>query len=171
MKTRSTLLVGIAGAALLSGCAVPTALPPAEKPVRWILVEKRLADVIPDGRVGDGRADPEALLLTLVPLGPEDVRWQVLVDPADYFVEVLEITPSGETAPGETVTAKVRVARARKGEVYRLVARASRPDVEILGSSERVVREDAPALFRFTSRSTGRGGIAIGVERAQERGP
>ncbi|HEV3026156.1 MAG TPA: hypothetical protein VG457_01205 [Planctomycetota bacterium] len=170
MKTLAGILAGMSTAGLLTGCAIRAALPPAEKPVRWVLVEKRLADVIPEGRVGDGRADPEAFLLTLVPLARDDVRWEIEVDPHDYYVEVLEITPSGEAAPGESVTATVRVARARKGDVYRLRARASRPDVEILGPRERVVREDAPALFRFTSRSSGRGGIAVEAERVEDPG-
>jgi hypothetical protein len=134
------------------------------------MVEKRLAELLPEGQVGDGRADPEARLLALEPLPADLLGGQVGVDPRDYFAELLKLTPSGDAAPGETVTAEVRVARARKGEVYRLTARASRADVEILGAREQVVREDAPAVFRFTRRSSGRGGIALGVERVASLG-
>jgi len=157
-------------AAVLSGCAVPSAPPQNRRPIRWIMVEKRLGDLLPEGLVGDGRADLESALLALEPLDAEDVSWEVQVDPHDYGVEVLEILPSPRAAPGETVTATVRVGRARTGELYRLIARAMRGDVELLGPSENTVQGSAPASFRFTSSSLGRGGIAIDVQRVEAPG-
>ncbi len=154
-------------ACCLFGCAVPQESGPKRTPVRWIMVEKRVGELVPEGRTGDGQVDPQAVVLTLQPLYSEDVNWEVVVDPHDYFVEILEITPSTQASPGETVSAKVRVGRARQDEVYRLIARASQADVEILGERERIVRGSAPVSFRFTSVSAGRGGIAIGVEKVE----
>ena len=45
----------------------------------------------------------------------------------------------------------------------------SRPDVQILGASEQIVHGCTPALFRFTSISTGPGGIAVGVEKVESQ--
>lgn len=129
------------------------------------MVEKRVGEIVPEGRRGQGQLDPQAVVLTLQPLYAEDVNWEVVVDPHDYYVEILEITPSRQASPGETVSARVRVGHARENEVYRLVARTSQPDVEIVGERECTVRGSSPASFRFTSLSAGRGGIAIGVER------
>jgi hypothetical protein len=154
--------------AALGGC-LPTLPGAVERtPVRWIVVEKSVGEVIPDGRVGDGQVDPSAIVLTMQPLYPEDLAWQVVVDLNDYFVEVLEISPRTQASPGETVTAKVHVARAKPDEVYRLVAKASRPDVQLIGASEQIVHGGAPALFRFTSLSSGPGGIALGVEKLEQ---
>ena len=154
-------------APLMWGCfpRVPGAL--ERTPVRWIVVEKRVGEVLPDGRLGDGQIDPQAVVLTMQPLYREDLEWQVVVDPREYFVEVLEIIPRSQATPGETVTAKVRVGKARPGDVYRLMAKASRSDVQILGESEQIVQGSTPALFRFTSISTGPGGIAVGVEKLE----
>jgi hypothetical protein len=138
--------------------------------VRWIVVEKRVGDVTAGGWVGDGQVDPQAIVLTMHPLYREDLEWDVVVDPHDYFVEVLEIAPGTQVTPGETVTAKVRVGKARPGDVYRLVAKGSRADVQILGAFEQIVHGSTPALFRFTSISTGPGGIAVGVERVETGG-
>src|SRR5579864_6620070 len=113
-------------AAALLGCGVPSAPPQHRLPVRWIMVEKRLGDLLPQGLGGDGRTDPESALLALEPLDAQDVSWEVQVDPQDYGVEVLEILPSPRAAPGETVTATVRVGRARPGELYRLMAHVLR---------------------------------------------
>ncbi|HLY75918.1 MAG TPA: hypothetical protein VKU80_17495, partial [Planctomycetota bacterium] len=112
----------------------------------------------------------ESPLLALEPLDAEDVSWQVQVDPHDYVVELLGIAPSGRAAPGERVTATVRVGRARSEERYRLIARPSRGDVQLLGPWEQTVQGSTPASFTFTSTSTGRGGIAVDVQRVQEPG-
>jgi hypothetical protein len=155
------------GSALLmlaaAGCARsgPAAGP---APLRWIVVEKRAGDVLAEGRVGDGRVDPEAVLLTMQPLYREDVAWEVAVDPGDFFVEILELTPKAQAAPGETVSARVRVARARPEELYRLTARSSQAGVTILGPSQRIVKGNSPAAFQFTSLEPGRAGIALSVE-------
>ena len=149
------------------GCSSPRVQGPEQTPVRWIVVEKRMGDVTTGGWVGDGQVYPQALVLTMQPLYREDLEWEVVVDPHDYFVEVLEISPRAQASPGELVTAKVRVARARKDDVYRLVVKASQAEVEIFGAREQIVLGDAPAVFRFTSITTGRAGIAVGVERME----
>jgi hypothetical protein len=131
------------------------------------VVEKRVSEVTAGGWVGDGQVDPQAIVLTMQPLYREDLEWEVVVDPHEFFVEVLEISPSGQASPGETVSATVRVGKARATECYRLVARPSNAEVQIIGEAERRVRGDCPAVFQFTSISTGRGGIAVGVERIE----
>lgn len=155
----------------LSACALPAPAPSPRKPVRWIMVEKAVGDVVPHGQNGDGQVDPQSMIVTLQPLYSEDVNWEVVVDPHDFYVEILEITPHGQASPGETVSAKVRVGRAREGEVYRLTARASRSDVQIISDRDIIVRGGAPVSFRFTSLAPGRGGIAIGVEKVAPSGP
>ena len=162
------LLLAIAGAgAGLLGCAPTLPVTSVRTPVRWIVVEKRVDEVIPEGQVGEGKVDPGAIVLTMQPLYAEDLEWQVVVDPHDYFVEVLEILPRVQAHPGETVTAKVHVARARADDLYRLVAKASRSEVQLLGASEQIVHGGEPVLFRFTSVSSGPGGIAVGVEKLE----
>ncbi len=171
MNMTRTRRLGTAALLLgLSACAIPAPAPAQRKPVRWIMVEKPVGDVVPRGQNGDGQVDPQSMIVTLQPLYSEDVNWEVVVDPHDYYVEILEITPRGQASPGETVSAKVRVGRAREGEMYRLTARASRSDVEIVGALEMMVRGGTPACFRFTSLAPGRGGIAIGVEKVDSRG-
>lgn len=165
-RLSSSLILGMAIVSL-SGCSPTLVRGPERSPVRWIVVEKRVGDVTPGGWVGDGQVDPQAVVLTMQPLYREDLEWEVVVDPHDYFVEVLEIVPGSQASPGETVTAKVRVGKAKPGDVYRLMAKASRADVQILGASEHIVHGCTPASFRFTSLSTGSGGIAVGVERLE----
>lgn len=151
--------------ATTAGCVPPSVAPPGRKPVRWIVVEKKIGDVAPEGRSGDGQVDPRAPMLTMQPLYAEDVNWEVVVDPHDFFVEVVDISPSAQASPGETVTARVRVGKARSNETYLLTARASNRDVAVIGASEMVVRGGEIAMFRFTSATAGRGGIAVAVER------
>jgi len=158
----------LALAALLPGLGACSARPPSAPkriPVRWIMVEKPVGEVVPHGQNGDGRVDPRSMIVTLQPLYPEDVSWEVMVDPHEFTVEILEINPPGPAKPGETVTAKVRVARARPGETYRLTANASRSDVRIVSDRALTVRGGSPAQFRFTCLVPGKGGIAIGVEK------
>jgi len=165
-------LVSLAGAVVLGaclwGCALPVKAARERTPVRWIVVEKRVGDIVPEGRTGDGQVDPQAVVLTMQPLYREDLEWEVVVDPHDYFVEVLEISPSRQASPGETVSATVRVGKARKDDVYRLIARPSSTDVVIQGTAEQTVRGSSPATFRFTSTAGGRAGIAVGVEKMKE---
>lgn len=155
----------IVALSIISGCVPVPDRKPEKSPVRWIVVEKQVGEVLPGGRVGDGQVDPRARVLTMQPLYREDLQWEVVVDPHDYFVEVLEISPGVSANPGEIITAKVRVGRARAGEVYRLTAIASRSDVRIVGTAEQVVLANTPAFFRFTSATIGVGGISVGVDR------
>jgi len=155
------------GSVILSswGCA----LPPGEEgfsrePVRWLLVERCYADVAPT-ESGDGRVNPDAVVLAFQPLYPEDLAWDVVVAPEEHFVEVVGFSPSGPVRPGEVVTATVRVGKARAGELYRLLAKVSQADVRILGERQAVVRGSDSAVFIFTSSTSGRAGIAVGVER------
>ena len=100
----------------------------------------------------------------------EDLEWQVVVDPHDYFVEILEITPYAQAPLGEMVNAKLRVGRMRPNELYQLTARASQAGVEILGEGACLVRGSSPASFRFTSLGPGRTGIALVVESLEGAG-
>jgi hypothetical protein len=141
------------------------------EPARWVLVERRYADVVQTTTNGDGRVNPDAVVLTFQPLYPEDLNWDVVVDPEDQFVEVVGFTPEGHARPGEIVSATVRVGKAKIGQLYRLSAKPSQTDVRILGEAQTVVRGNETAVFRFTSCTSGRAGIAVGVERigAEER--
>jgi hypothetical protein len=150
---------------LAGGCALPPESEgPPREPVRWLLVERRYGDVAPVTS-GDGTINPDAMVLAFQPLYPEDLAWDVVVDPEEEFVEVVGFTPSGPARPGELVSATVRVGKAKAGELYRLSAKALQPDVRILGDAQVVVKGSDPAVFRYTSCASGRAGIAVGVER------
>ena len=161
----ATLTLGGLLPLLALGCALP---PEGEgrprEPVRWLLVERRYADVAPTAS-GDGTINPDAMVLAFQPLYPEDLAWDAVVDPEEEFVEVVGFTPSGPARPGEVVSATVRVGKAKAGVLYRLSAKATRPEVRILGDAQVVVKGSDPAVFRFTSGASGRAGIAVGVDR------
>ncbi len=154
----------------VGSCTHPTHVP-ERRPVRWVMVEKPAAQVLTQGQSGDGRVDAGARLLALHPLYREDLQWDVVVDPHDFFVEVVEISPGTSANPGEVVSAKVRVGRAKDEDIYRLTATASRSDVRLLSARELLVRGSAPAVFQFTSASAGAGGIAVAVERVPSDNP
>ena len=159
------LLLGCLVLFSAQGCALP---PEGEgtprEPVRWLLIERRYADVAPTAS-GDGKINPEATVLAFQPLYPEDLAWEVVVDPEEHFVEVVGFSPSAPAKPGEVVSATVRVGKAKAADLYRLSAKASQPDVRILGDAQAVVKGSDTAVFRFTSCASGRAGIAVGVER------
>jgi hypothetical protein len=131
--------------------------------VRWLLVERRYADVAPSAS-GDGQVNPDAMVLAFQPLYAEDLTWEAAVDVEEHYVEVVGFSPAGAAQPGEVVTATVRVGKAKAGQLYRLSAKASQADVRILGESQAVVKGSDIAVFRFTSCASGRAGIAVGVE-------
>jgi hypothetical protein len=146
---------------------VPPSLPQADgrSALRWIVVEKRVADLGGGGRAGDGQVNPEAVVLAILPLAREDLDWQVVVRAHDYFVEVIDLDPSGPARPGERIRARVRVGRAGKDDLYRLSAQASSPEIAIFGAREQLVRGPGIVTFQFTSASSGPGGIEIAVEK------
>lgn len=149
----------------LFGCSLQDGEPAlTREPVRWLLVERRYADVAPTGS-GDGRINPDATVLAFQPLYPEDLAWDIVVDTEEHYVEVVGFSPAGQARPGEVVTATVRVGKAKADQVYRLSAKASQPDVRILGDTQATVKGSDTAVFRFTSCASGRAGIAVGVER------
>jgi len=115
----------------------------------------------------EGQVEPSASLLVMQPLYGEDLDWVVSVEAHDYFVELLEVSPSGTAAPGEIVSARVRIGRARAEGSYRIIARPLNSGVKILGESEHHVRSSSTALFRFTSIEGGRGGVALCAERVE----
>ncbi len=162
------LAAGAAVFLLGSGCIAGPARragASGREPVRWVVVEKRVGDLYPGGRHGDGHLDPAASILVFEPLRAEDLRWVAEVEPESVFVELLGISPSGPVAPGEIVSARLRVGNAAPGVAYRLTAVPTSPEVSLLGAPEAVVRGPAEAVFRFTSRSPGRAGIAVSAAR------
>lgn len=164
-RARAALVLGCLVHISGQGCALPSETEgTAREPVRWLLVERRYADVAPTAS-GDGKINPEATVLAFQPLYPEDLAWEVVVDTEEHFVEVVSFTPSGPARPGEVVSATVRVGKAKAAVMYRLSAKASQPDVRILGDTQAVVKGSDTAVFRFTSCASGRAGIAVGVER------
>jgi hypothetical protein len=136
----------------------------ATEPVRWILVERRYGDLEAPPSGGDGTINPDAVVLGLQPLYPEDLTWEVVVSPEEHFVELVGLSPSGPVGPGEVVSAAVRVAKAHPDRLYRLRATPSQPDIRLYGQREAIVNGGATAVFRFTSSASGRAGIAVGVE-------
>ena len=154
-------------AVVFQGCV---SLEPSEnatyrEPVRWLLVERAYGELAVGQKSGDGGINPDAMVLAFQPLYPEDLKWDVLVEAQEQFVELVSFTPQTAAAPGEVVSATVRVGKARPAELYRLSARASQADIRILGEAQIVVKGSETAIFRFTSCASGRAGIAVGVER------
>src|SRR6185295_16988199 len=99
----------LGAAAVLTGLSACTVRAPATRertPVRWIMVEKPIGEVVPNGQNGQGQVDPRSAIVTLQPLYSEDVNWEVVVEPHDFYVEIIDITPRGQASPGETVTAR-----------------------------------------------------------------
>jgi len=133
------------------------------EPVRWVLVERRYGDLAESPPSGDGRVNPDAVVLAFLPLYAEDLEWDVAIDPEEHYAQVVGWTPPGPARPGEIVTATVRVGKAKARERYLLTATPSQPEVRILGESQAIVRGSENAVFRFTSGTSGRAGIAVGV--------
>lgn len=162
--------VAVGAAAFLSGSGCVTGSPgrpevSPREPVRWVVAEKRVGELYPGGRHGDGRLDPAAPILVFEPIAAEGRRWVAEVESESFFVELLGISPCGPVAPGEVVSARVRVGNAAPGAAYRLSAVPTTPEVTLLGASELVVHGGAEALFRFTSRRPGRAGISVSAAR------
>jgi hypothetical protein len=159
--------VGIMGSLLvLSGCSMSSPPPTPRQPARWVVVEARTVE-LPTGALepGNSALDPGARMLTFQPLYREDVEWEIILDPRDYYVEKVTVSPSTWAMPGETVRATVRVGNANPRDRYRLTARPRGEEVRILGASEVCVRGTETAIFCFTSLMAGRGGIEVTVER------
>ena len=140
----------------------------AREPVRWILVERRYGDIAGSDAAGDGRVNPDAVVLAFLPLYPEDLKWEVVIKPEEHFVELIGLTPEGLVSPGEVVTVRVRVGRARPDSLYSLQAVASQSHVTVIGRDHVRVRGDEVASFRFTSTITGRGGLEIRARVVKE---
>jgi hypothetical protein len=156
---------------VLGGCVLagPEERVPAEtrEPVGWILIERPYGDLRGAPGAMDGRVNPNAVCLAFQPIFAEDMAWNAEVDPQEHLIEVVSIEPSRPAAPGEIVTATVRVGRALENRRYRLRARPAQEDVRIVEDPEAIVRGRAPAVFRFTSLSSGRGGIVVDAERVE----
>jgi len=153
----------------LLGCAVPQETT-VQEPVRWIVVEKRAGDLMKEGVLVDRPLDESATLLAMQPLYLEDLSWLVKVEAHDFFVELLEIVPGRTAAPGERVTARVRVGNAHKDATYRLAATPSNGAVRLLSRQDVVVRGPVTATFEFTSLIPGPAGIAVTVEKLEGEG-
>lgn len=168
--TRGSWLAIFAGWLGLSlpGCTVPADYRETHRThVRWQLVEKRYRDLADGGVAGDGRVDPNAVVLAFEPVYAEELAPEVFVSAHPVALELLSLTPADAAAIGETVTARLRVAKAELDGIYRLKATARDPDVVIHGRSEFTVRRSDVATFRFTRSSGGQGGIMIAVERIE----
>ena len=166
---RALLLVRALGSLLpllAQACVAPSSSEndSPREPVRWVLVEKRYGDLADPPPTGDGRVNPDAVVLAFQPLYPEDLEWDVVVDSEEHYAQVVACTPQGAARPGEIVTAIVRVGKPKAGRRYQLTARPSQPEVQILGESQAIVQGNETAVFRFTSALSGRAGITVGVE-------
>lgn len=169
---RSTCL-GAALFAFLGGLGCTAVFGPphgagaTKEPVRWIVVERCASDLAKEGVLPEGQVEPSASLLVMQPLYGEDLDWVVSVEPHDFFVELLEVSPSGTAAPGEVVSARLRIGKAKADAGYRIIAKPLNSGVTMLSDPEQYVRGSECVLFRFTSIEGGRGGIAVGVERIE----
>lgn len=164
MSGARTILVGACCIAGLAGCTAPDDSFPAERtPVRWQIVERQYRDLSDRGAAGEGRVDPEAVVLAFEPVYPED-----LVDarpsPARLSVEIVELFPDRDAGVGQPISATVRVANAAPQSRYRLRVEALDPRVRILGERTRTVKGPETATFRFTSSVLGKRGITVDVE-------
>jgi hypothetical protein len=92
-----------------------------------------------------------------------------MVTPEDHFVELVRLSPAGPAAPGEVVSAAVRVGRAKPGQRYLLRAAPSHPEVRLLGGAEAIVSGESTVEFRFTSTVNGRAGIEVAVEKVVDQ--
>lgn len=155
-------LLGLGAVVGTVGCAMAPGSPPKE-PIRWIVVEKKAGELAEEGALGGAVLEPGAVLLVMEPVYGED--WRVTVKAHDHFVELVEVSPSGTAAPGETVTAKVRVAGGSPKNRYRLMATPTRQDVRVFDQSEHLVTAGVVVAFRFTSLTGGKSGIEVTVER------
>jgi hypothetical protein len=164
-RVRNLLLAIVA--VMLQGCisSDPIQGLSRREPVRWLLVERPYGEVAAGPKDEDGAINPNAVVLAFQPLYPEDLKWDILVEAQEQFVELVSFTPQGAAVPGEVVSAVVRVAKAKPDQLYRLSAKTSQCDVRILGEAHTIVKGNEPAVFRFTSCVSGRAGIAVGVER------
>jgi hypothetical protein len=146
------------------GCSPIGDAPPKERtPVRWQLVERSYQDCAHLITAGDGRVDPEAVVLAFEPVYPEDLE-AARPAVARLSVEIVELLPDREAGLGQPVAATVRVANADPRARYRLRVEALDPRVRILGDRLRTVKGPESATFRFTSGTLGRRGISVDVE-------
>ena len=152
-----TFLIALAngGCCLLGGQPDPG----GREPERWQLVERRYRDLPGAVQAGDGWVDPGATTLVFLPLYREDLDFQLAGG-----VELLRLLPGGQAHVGETVTAVVRMRAVRPESLYRITIKATREEVRILGTDERIVRGAEPASFQFTSYTARRGGISLDAE-------
>jgi hypothetical protein len=159
-RSARTLWLALGGATALlplPGCESAPMAEPVRARVRWVMVERRAEELFPPS----AGIDPRSVWLRMEPVGGEDSRWEVAVETQGLPIELVELLPGHDVAPGEAVTARVRIPRAASGGWYRLTARPSRQKVRILGPSEVRVRGDGLADFRFTHLESGRAGITI----------
>src|SRR6185295_16198571 len=147
MSGARKFLLGACCIAGLAGCAAPDDPAPVERTaIRWQIVERQYRDLSDRGAAGDGRVDPEAVVLAFEPVYPED-----LVDrpgPARLSVEIVELFPDREAGVGQPISATVRVANAAPRSRYRLRVEALDPRVRILGERTRTVKGPETATFR-----------------------
>jgi hypothetical protein len=165
MGSIGRLLVEAIGILALAGCVAEDEFRPAPTtPVRWQLVERQYRDLADLGAAGDGRVDPEAVILAFEPVYPEDLVDASRPSPARLSVEIVELIPDREAGIGQPISATVRVANAAPRSRYRLRVEALDPRVRILGVRTRTVRGPETATFRFTSSTLGKRGITVEVE-------
>src|SRR5262245_33224758 len=123
-------LLLVPGAMLISlaSCKFPEDPGHADRiPLRWQLVERRYSDLADAGVSGDGRVDPDAFVLALEPVYPEELS--DTSGSARLSVEILELFPEREAGVGQPISAIVRVANSAPDARYRLRVEALDPRV------------------------------------------
>ena len=165
------VIVGIA----TTGCQLPPLdfsgspefmIPPDdfEQPIRWQLVEKRYGDLQDHGVSGAGQVDPDATTLVFEPLYQEQLTTEIYVSAYPHAAVLIDFSHS-QAGVGSVVTATVRVRDAAPGGVYRLTAKGSNDYINILGENPIFLSGQESGEFKFTSTMSGRGDVAIAVDR------
>lgn len=154
--------------ALLPGCSIRGLPAPASRPsegeLRWIVVEKLVGDLVDEGAWPEAQMQPGATMLAMAPVRDDVALWTPKIQAADYFVEVLAVSPEGRVEVGQVVTVSLRVGNAKPDAIYRLIASCGGGGTRILGEYERVVKGMEETKFRFTRVEGGLGVIRVDVE-------
>ena len=143
---------------------------PPRKPVKWILVERPIADLEGILEKTD-RLTSSSTLLTFEPVYDDEPTSTKIsastpvIDSSPLGVEIISLTPRHIARPGQVVTAVVRVADAQVEGVYQVTVTPSQDGVRIIGDSNQRVKGANTATFQFTRTTVGTGGISIGLEQ------
>ncbi len=145
----------------LASCTAASA-PPARAIIGWRLVERPARELTDRGLGGDATLDPNSPVMVFEPVYEDELPVVTRSGGrTGRTVEARVTTDPSRPAPGEVVTATVRVTHPGEGVRYEITAEPTRDGISILGSSTVIVSAGEPGVIRFTSRCQGAGGVVI----------